>query len=377
MISKVAKSSTKNIFYILFCLLLIFIPFKVEAKVEKIGTKNLEISLSKDYDITKRYKLTLPLKNTSNEEQQVYYELTGFKTKENKPITVELYEKEDVEPRLTYNGASVITKEPSTFEGGAEKSITIEFKFDQKSDEYSGKLTIHSLIPPTNERAGTSELEEVNFTFKKYIEPKKEPSKLTLEVNYGSKEAIYINKVIGSFSGENEDYKSANDTKGQPISNKGYNINLANKTKEHPIKNVIIQPSSFVKAEGDKKISERFDVQKYRNELPSIGINKSEVVSLPMPEISKPGTYKIKFNIEADGVEPQQVEAIVQARYSAWVAVIVLLLGSFLSYFVTRVIIIFRAKYGRSALIKRIRREVEDYTDDNEYLKERIRALAK
>jgi hypothetical protein len=109
MISKVAKSNIKNILYILFCLLLISIPPKAEAKVEKIGTKDLKILLSKDYDIKGVYKLTLPLINTSDKDQQVYYELSGFKTKENKTITVKLYEADGRNPSLIYSGAPVIT----------------------------------------------------------------------------------------------------------------------------------------------------------------------------------------------------------------------------------------------------------------------------
>jgi len=139
---------------------------------------------------------------------------------------------------------------------------------------------------------------------------------------------------------------------------------------------VIIQPSSFIKAEGDKKISERFDLQKYRKNLHSIDSNKSDVVPLPLPEITKPGTFNIKFNIEAAGVKPQQVEAIVQARYGVWSAVFIIFMGSVLSYLVTRVVVIFRTMYQRSISISRIKKEVEDYIDDNDYLKERIRALA-
>ena len=362
MISKVAKSNVKNVLYILFCLLLISVPPRAEAKVEKIGTKDLKILLSKDYDVKGVYKLTLPLINTSDKDQQVYYELSGFKTKENKTITVKLYEADGRNPSLIYNGAPVITGKSTTFPGGAEKSITLEFIFDQVSDEYSGKLTIYSFS--TKDKPSTSAAGEVSFTFTKFIEPKKDLPEKALEVNYGSNEPIRINKVISLLSSEGDESKN------------GYNINLANKTKEDPIKNVIIQLSSFVKTEGDKKVSQRFDLQKDRTKPLSIDSNKSDVVSLSLPQIRKPGTYNIKFNIEADGVKPQQVEAIVQARYGARWAVFIILIGSALSYIVTRAVVIFRTKYARGISIKRIRKEVEDYTDDNDYLKERIRALA-
>lgn len=362
MISIAAKSNIKNILYILFCLLLISIPPRAEAKVEKIGTKVLNIQLSKDYDIKEVYKLTLPLINTSDTEQRVYYELSGFKTKENKTITVKLYEADRPNASLTYSGAPVINKESSTFLKGEEKRITLEFIFNQVSDEYSGKLTIYSFN--TKDKPNTSAAEEVSFAFTKFIEPKKELPEKALEVNFGSNEPIRVNKVISPLSSKGDESK------------KGYSVNLANKTKEDPIKNVIIQLSSFVRAEGDKKVSQRFDLQKHGTKLLSIEGNKSDVVSLPLPQIGKPGTYNIKFNIEADGLKPQQVEAIVQARYGVWSAVFIILLGSILSYFVTRAVVMYRTKYLRSNSIKRIRREVEDYTDDNEYLKERIRALA-
>jgi len=375
MISKVAKSNIKNILYILFCLLLISIPPRAEAKVEKIGAKDLKILLSKDYDVKGVYKLTLPLINTSDKDQQVYYELSGFKTKENKTITVKLYEADGRNPSLIYNGAPVITGKSTTFPGGAEKSITLEFIFDQVSDEYSGKLTIYSFS--TKDKPSTSATGEVSFTFTKFIEPKKDLPEKALEVNFGSNEPIRITKVIRSkviswIRGKVNSLFCSEDDK----SAKSYNINLENKTKDYDIKNGIIQPSSFIKTEGDKKISERFDLQKYRKNLPSIDSNKSDVVPLPLPQITKPGTYNIKFNIEAAGVKPQQVEAIVQARYGVWSAVLIILLGSVLSYLVTRVVVIFRTKYQRSISIRRIKKEVEDYTDDNDYLKERIRALA-
>jgi hypothetical protein len=158
-------------------------------------------------------------------------------------------------------------------------------------------------------------------------------------------------------------------------SSKKYNINLENKSKETPIDKIIIRPSSFVKEVGDDKTSVSFDPHMYKENLSNIERNKSEVVPLPLPKISRPGTYHIGFTIEAEGMEPQQVKAIVKARYGILAAVLVLLAGSALSYFVTRVIIIIKTKYNRNNVIKRIKREVEDYTDDNHYLKERIRAL--
>jgi len=232
MISKVAKSNIKNILYVLFCLLSISIPFKVEvveAKVEKIGTKDLKILLSEDYDVKGVYKLTLPLINTSDKDQQVYYELSGFKTKENRTITVKLYEADRRNPSLIYSGAPVITEKYSTFPGGAEKSITLEFIFNQVSDEYSGKLTICSLS--TKDKPSTSATGEVSFTFTKFMEPKKDLPEKALEVNLGSNEPIRINKVIRSkviswirIKVINLFYSEGDESK------RSYNINLANKT---------------------------------------------------------------------------------------------------------------------------------------------------
>jgi hypothetical protein len=360
----VAKSNIKNILYILFCFLLTSIPLGAEAKVEKIGTKDLKILLPKDYDVKRPYTLTLPLRNISNENQKVSYELNGFKTKENKSIIVKLYEAGGRNPDLTYTGAPVITKKSFTFAGGEEKFITLEFIFDQVSDDYSGDLTIYSFTDPSQGKPGTSASEKVSFAFIKFIEPKKELPEKALEVNFGSNEPIRINKVISLFSSKGDEGKN------------GYGVNLANKTKEDTIKNVIIQLSSFVRTEGDKKVSQRFDLQAHKTNPLSIEGNKSDVLSLPLPRIRRPGTYNIKFNIEADGVKAQQVEAIVQAKYRVRWAVLIILLGAVLSYFVTRGFVMYRTKYVRSNSIKRIRKEVEDYTDDNEYLKERIRALA-
>ena len=341
---------------ILFLLLLISFPSEIDANVKKIGKVNLEIGLPTDYDISKGYKYQCPLKNMSDKDQEVYYELSGFRTKENSPVTVKLYDEESEKPKLVYNGAPVTTKEFSNFAKGEEKSITLEFSFDRESDEYSGTLTIHSF---SREDPTSNTKEDVTFTFKKYIETGKTMPKSNLEINHGSEEPVNISTVIELFG-----------------SSKKYNINLENKSKETPINKVIIRPSSFVKEVGDKKTSVSFDPQKFKETLSKIERNKSEVVPLPLPKISGPGTYHIGFTIEAEGMEPQQVKAIVHARYGVLAAVLVLLAGSALSYFVTRVIIIIRTRYNRNRKIKRIKQEVEDYTDDNQYLKERIRALA-
>ncbi len=346
----------RMLYIILFLLLWISNPLEIDASVKKIGKVALEIGLPKDYDISKGYKYQCPLKNMSDKDQEVYYELSGFKTKENSPVTVKLYDKENQKPKLYYSGAPVTTTEFSTFAKGEEKLITLKFTFDRESDEYSGTLTIHSF---SKEDPASNTKEDVTFTFKKYIEPRKTVPKSNLEINHGSEEPVNIRTVIEP-SG----------------SSKKYNINLENKSKEAPIENVIIRPSSLVKEVGDDKTSVSFDPQKYKENLSKIERNKSEVVPLPLPKISRPGTYNIGFTIEAEGMEPQQVKVIVQARYGVLAAVLVLLAGSALSYFVTRVIIIIRTKYNRTSVIKRIKREVEDYTDDNQYLKERIRALA-
>ncbi len=350
--------------YILFSLFLTLIPLKAEAQVEKIGTKNIKVVLSEDIDMRKGFKYQLPLRNASGKEQTVYYELTGFKTKENKPITVKLYETVDGDPTLTYNGANETRRGQSTFINGDFKKIILSLESNQDSDEYSGKLTIYSYPKET----GTSFTEDIEFYFEKYKKPKKELLESDLEVNNGSKETIYINKVIGLFTEGNEENMQGDITKSQII-------NLANKTKEYNIENVIIQPSFFERKNGNKKTREFIEVQKYKKSIPLIGSNKSEVVSLPLPRIRKPGTYNIKFNIQADNINPQQIDVTVQARYGTWVAVVIIVLGGILSYFVTRGIIILRTKYRRNVLINKIRSEVEDYNDDNVYLKERIRAL--
>ena len=112
-----SQSQIKIILCFLFCLLSIFVPLKVEAKVEIIGAKDLKILLPKDYGPKEAYRLTLPLMNTSDKGQQVCYELSGFKTKENIPMTVTLYEAEGHNPSLVYNGGRVRQTSDSTERG--------------------------------------------------------------------------------------------------------------------------------------------------------------------------------------------------------------------------------------------------------------------
>ena len=218
---------------IFFCILLVFISFKAEAKIEKIGTENLEILLSKDYQLDKGIEVPFLLRNTSGDEQKVYYELTSFKTKENKMITAELFEVPDSGKRetlLTYKGEPQLLKNPSTFHGNALKTFNLKFQLKPESDTYTGILNIYAFPSDANKPNNSSNL-KITFTIKKYVEPKKEPPKLNLEINKGSKETIYIPKVVGWFSGNNDDKKPQIETKETSTGNADHNIELENKTK--------------------------------------------------------------------------------------------------------------------------------------------------
>jgi len=344
---------------ILLCLLPLFISINVEAKVEKIGTNDIVITLSEDFGPKKSVSIPLLLKNSSDKDKLVYFELTGFKSKDNAAIIATL--KIDGEPSLKYEGIPTITEKPTTFLAANTKVVTLECIFSQVSDEYTGTLNIHSFTT-TGTTPAVSESDEVKFTFKKYAVQIKELPESAFEVGDSNQEPIYISKLVDLVGSEHKET--------------GHEITLTNKTSTSSINNIKIQPVSFVKVEKDKKLSVKFDAQEYSRQIDSLKSNEFEVVSLPIPIIETPGTYKIKYNIGADETKPQQIEATVYARYGLTVAVIILFLGSLLSYFVTRVVVILKTKHDRSTKINEIKRKVENYDDDNEYLKERIRALA-
>lgn len=344
--------------FVILILLIVTYSMSIQAQVTKIGSKNVEITLPQDFDIKQAYTLPLLFINTGANPRPVYFEISSFVSQNQQTAIVTLYSGDRETAMLVYEGATAVSDSSTVFNSGEIQDFKLSILMPDKSAEYTGNLVVYSL--PAGQQNNTVESEAIKFTIRRYTPAPRLLPEDALKIHHGSDKPMYVKRFLWGIRPDLSDFT----------------INLANASKTDSVTNLVVKPISLIKTDTDRSMSQQFEPDSFMTSIPLLAARASKNIALPFPPVYEAGTYTTTFSIESDNLKPQQFLVNLQLKRPAFYAALIILIGSLISYTVTRGFINLKKRGDRNTHIRKIRRESEDLTDINRIVCERIRALA-
>ncbi len=344
--------------FVILVLLVVTCSVSTQAQITKIGSKSVHITLPQDFDIKQAYTLPLLFINTAANARPVYFEISSFISRDNRSAMVELYADDRETTLLVYDGATAVSDSSIVFRGGEIREFRLSIRIPDKSAEYNGTLVIHSLAAGPQNTAVESE--SITFIVRRHAPAQKLLPEDAFKIHHGSDKLMYVKRFLWGIRPDLSDFS----------------LNIANISKADTIKNLVVKPISIIKTDNDHNLNQQFEPDSFITSIQSLSARTSKNIVLPFPPVYEAGTYTTTFSIESDNLEPQQFLVNLQLKRPALYAALIILIGSLLSYTVTRGFINLKKRGDRNIHIRKIRKESEDLTDINRIVRERIRSLA-